>query len=97
MAKQSLEIDRTLVCSTSHLSPDDAQSLFNEETDLVVYSLDEYGYMILARPIDGYTGEARKHSDNLEKLLAFARKHRCDWLRLDRDANEIDGLQVFDW
>lgn len=95
MGKQSLEIDRVLVCSTSHITAEDNQSLFDEETGLVVYEMGEYGWLILARPIDA--SEPRKHSDTLEKLLAFTRKHRCDWLRLDRDANEIEGLETFEW
>lgn len=90
-----LEIDRTLVCSTSHLSEEDNQSLFDEETNLIVYSLDEYGYMILARPVE--SDEPREHSDNLESLLEFARKNDCDWLRLDRDAEQIEGLPTFEW
>ena len=94
MGKQSLEIDRTLIVSVSHLTAEDRQSLFDEATGLVVYSMGEYGYMILARPLDA--DETREHSDNLEKLLAFARKNRCDWLRFDVDANEIDGFEVFE-
>ena len=96
MPKQSLEIDRTLIVSISHLTADDRQDLFDESTDLVVYAMGEYGYMVLARPVDEYASEERKHSNNLEKLLEFARKNDCDWLRFDVDANEIDGCEIFE-
>lgn len=92
----ALEIDRTLVCSTSHLTQEDSQALFNESTDLVVYIMDEYGWMILARPLEKEQGE-QNHSDNLEKLLEFARKNDCDWIRFDCDADEIEGMDTFEW
>lgn len=91
---RKLEIDRVLVCSTCHLTEEDSQNLFDEETGLVVYTMDEYGWLILVRPIADLP---RKHSDNLQKLLEFARKQKCDWIRFDRDAEEIEGLEVFSW
>lgn len=87
-----LEIDRTLVCSTSHLSGDDNTDLFEETTNLVVYEMGEYGWMIWTR-----STEERKHSANLESLLEFARKHDCEWIRFDRDADIIEGLKTFEW
>ncbi len=87
-----LEIDRTLVCSTSHLSMEDVQALFDETTHLVVYEMGQYGYMIWTSSI-----EEKIHSDNLESLLKLARKHNCEWIRFDRDADVIEGLRTFEW
>jgi len=88
-----LEIDRVLVCSTSHLTQEDSQNLFDEATDLVVYTMGEYGWMILACPLEN----EQNHSANLEKLLEFARKKKCDWIRFDRDAEELEGFETFSW
>lgn len=90
-----LEIDRTLVCSTAHLTEEDCQDFFHETTDLVVYEMGEYGWMVMARPIDRELTDER-HSDNLERLLAFAREHECDWIRFDCDADTIEGFPVFE-
>lgn len=92
---RQLEIDRVLICTTAHLADSDVQQLFEEETGLVVYEMGEYGYMILARELDA--DEQRQHSDNLEKLFVFAREQGCDWIRFDRDADEIEGFTVYDW
>lgn len=89
-----LQIDRMLVCSTTHLKPEDDEMLFNEQTSLVVYAMEEYGYLILAKPMHD---RPRNYSDNLFRLLEFARKQDCDWLRLDPDASAIDGLPVYQW
>ena len=90
-----LEIEKTLVCSTGHLSDSDNQALFDQATTLVVYEMAEYGYMVLARLFDA--GEERCHSDSLEKLLEFARTQGCDWIRFDRDADHIEGFTIYDW
>lgn len=91
------EIDRMLVCSTAHITPEDNQALFDETTDLVVYEMGEYGWLIMARPIDNMASDTLTHSDTLENLLAYARKLECDWLRLDCDADTIEGLPRFEW
>lgn len=95
-----LEIDRTLVCTTAHLTEEDNQALFYETTGLVVYEMGEYGWMVLARPVNPDASPDsvdRQHSDNLERLLQFARDRDCEWVRFDRDASEIEGLQTFNW
>jgi len=94
MRKQSLEIDRILIVSLLHLTLEDRQALINEETDLIVYEMGEYGWMILARNVDLVA--PYEHSDNLEKLLEFARENDCDWIRFDTDANEIAGFETFE-
>lgn len=94
-----LEIDRTLVCTTSHITAEDNQQLFDEETNLVVYSMDEYGYMIWTggNTFQLYMQEAKNISDSFRILLTFAKQQKCEWLRLDRDAEEIEGLETFEW
>lgn len=40
---------------------------------------------------------ARGYSKEFIGVLAYARKHRCTWIKLDCDAPVVPGLPVFDW
>lgn len=87
-----LEIDRMLTCCTSHVTVQDTKHL-DDPSDMLVSYPYEYGWIVFA-------GDNEMH-ENLSKeanaLLALARKHGCEWLRLDQAGDTIEGFEVFEW
>jgi hypothetical protein len=89
----NLEIDRMLTVSTGHVNAQDTEVLDNPKYALVSHKY-EYGWLVWAGDGMKYYPALSAFANN---LLEIARKNDCEWLRLDRDGDEIDGLQVFDW
>jgi len=78
-----------LDCSTAHLSP--AARAYVDRTD-VVASPTPYGWFVWAseEPGDGVPSD-------LMAIMAHARSLGAEYVNFDCDADEIDGLQTFDW
>lgn len=98
----SLEIHKTLVLSTAHMTEADSQLLpYADEYGLVVYEMDEYGWMVYVN--DEYLQAASPpealsdFSDGFMKAIKLAQDNECEWLRFDRDANTVDGLPEYEW
>ena len=98
----TLEIHRTLVLCTSHITEDDG-SLLDAEDDpsLVSYDLgDSYGWLVYigdpehasykALTINGY-------SDAFVDAVRLARTNQCAYIRFDPDGPEVAELPTFDW
>ncbi len=86
------EIRKILVRSTAHLTPATLASL-NAGTDQSPYSVDpvSYGFLLYAhdeRP-DGAP-------DDVWAICVKARELGCDYVKLDCDAETLDGLEAFD-
>jgi hypothetical protein len=101
----SLEIHKTLVLSTAHMTEADSNLLpYADECGLVVYELDEYGWMIYVN--DEYLrnestplslSELSDFSDGFKQAIKLAQDNDCEWLRFDRDANTVDELPEYEW
>lgn len=86
------ETDKLLALSTAHVSYATMQLIEREVAGAVAYP-NEYGAFI-------YTPEGlaeREVPEDLKVVLHFARQHNITWLKLDRDAPEIEDLPVFNW
>jgi hypothetical protein len=94
--ERKLEIQRHLVACTSHVTKDDTICL-SEEEGLVAHEYEE-GYFVHV-PDAACDDELRGigYSPAFLGLLKLARENACDYLTLDRDGPEIDGLERFDW
>lgn len=89
-------VRKFLDASISHISPacsswlsDQAQA--GEYASFTVADT-TYGYLFYAsddHPISEF--------EELEYLRLKAREHDCDYVLLDRDAEEIEGLPTFEW
>lgn len=92
----SVEILRTLVLGTGHLSPGTAARLHAGDTDEWAPQISwDYGW-------DWYVPTDDEYSTSLfppEILAAFAlaRQHDCSWVRYDQDGPTIDGLPFHEW
>jgi len=106
---KGLEIQRTLVVSTMHLPmahrrwldgqtrPTLAAPHYRPTPTLIVDAIGDYGWRICleATGVEQYLGK-HEHDDALAVLLRFGQHHSCQWLALDRDGEEVDGLPTFE-
>lgn len=101
---KSLEINRELVLSTSHvqeatmdwlresdgrITPDGYEDFDRPAGDSV-----EYGALVFCMYDDDET--AAMPAD-LGPLVRLARDNDCKWLRLDCDGPVVDGLPAWEW
>lgn len=89
VAEDELEIRKVLVLSTRHLSRQTCQSY----GDWPVISSHDHG-------LYAYVGdEPELYSDapeDLQRVLAFAKKHGCTEVKFDCDGNQVTALPVYD-
>jgi hypothetical protein len=93
----NLEIDKMLTLSTSHLTEKTVTwYLETNNSELVVFPKKDYGYFIFIG--SDYVEELYKDIPNdLVEVIKFALKKDCAWLCLDRDAEQIEELDVYPW
>ena len=106
-----LEIYRTLVLSTGHVSAETARILNNDkprkdglgkcQIDGHVADWGEYGWVVYCGgntvpQVDNDT-ELMLLPEDLHRCLMFARDHDCQFVRFDCDGPLVDGLPEFDW
>lgn len=66
---------------------------FDEETEGFSINSTPYGWFI-----SGASSEFTKDwPEDFQKLVAYAEANDCGFINLDRDANEIDQLETFEW
>ena len=89
-----LEIVKTLVVSTLHITKEDSEVLSESHSNEIVAHSYEEGWWV-------WTGEANEHFALLSvfanNVIAVARENDCQWVRFDADGPEIEGLEKFEW
>jgi len=88
-------IHQYLDASTAHLPPDLLEGIDTVE-NLIVRKF-QYGWWLwvpddVAEQLADYEGIP----DAIVALWRFARAHECDWVLLDADGPEVDGLPTYD-
>jgi len=99
-----MEIERSLVVSTAHITKADnikleIESSTNSAPSLVVYRY-EFGFLIYTgSPIDELIDKDvhERYSHALSNLLRLAKRENCQYLKLDCDAQIYPDLEVFNW
>jgi len=106
-----LEIEKSLVASTSHVLLSDMDLLTLDGTYPYTVHITEYGATIyivkdMVIPVeqsvefitDGtYEEQLVAFSRDFRRILRLAQQNDCTWLRLDRDGSLIEGLAVHNW
>lgn len=106
----SLEIDRTLVLSTAHVSRATADILNGDapERDGLKPAIDGHvadwgcwGWVVytggeVVPDIDEDSVLCLMPAD-MFRVLLFARDHNCQFVRFDCDADTVSGLPTWDW
>lgn len=98
--QSGLRIRHYLVISNSHIRPATADLLDQwahllPEHRPVGVAETGYGWFVLTDPLD--ESDLEMIPDELAAAISFARGQGCRYLLLDRDGDEIDGLDLFDW
>lgn len=96
---KNLEISKVLTVSTSHITEEVAKQLDREsktnEYALSVYNKDDYGWWICVpedcKSVCGHIPSC------LRKLIELATTNDCNWLCIDCDGPEVDGLETYSW
>lgn len=88
----STHIRKFLDISTGHLTLKTREAL---EAGLsnVSYADHGYGWWIYATEDEDVR---QLFPDDIAEICRFARKHDCDWINLDCDAEQIEGLPYYE-
>src|SRR5690606_27474651 len=88
------EVVRTLIATTGHVTREEAKVL-----DEAGYSRGEYGWLLYVSGIEDLPviPEIESPSEGLAGAIARARELGCRYLLLDRDADALEGVPVYDW
>lgn len=93
-------IRKFLDISTAHLSPE-ARKLLEADGGDVNLSLDPHGGPSGLYGWWLWAGSDRNDMEgvpaDLIAIMDYAVAHDCDWICFDCDAEEIDGLPLFEW
>ena len=94
-----LEIEKTLVLSTCHISPHHNLDLQEGVYSNLIVRVYSYGFLIHVQDDRGLLKKELKPSIPVElfNLILLARRAGCSWLKLDCDGPKVQGLPKFDW
>jgi len=101
--QEELEIEQTLVLSTSHITEEDSRLLNPDVGFLAVIEHDQgYGWFVRVPDADGFEElpnqlEAAGFSTCLSHLLSVAQSHNCAWIQLDADGPCYASLPQYHW
>lgn len=87
-----LEGHYMLALSTAHIRPETSDTMAAGMAG-VAYEKGDYGFFV---PVPSPADEVRRCED-LAACFAFARARGFSWLMFDCDAEQVDGLPVYDW
>lgn len=93
----TLEIDRTLVLSTGHVTEAtgkllDAEAQGGEELSWSPQIRWEYGWIFYADADPGLG-----YPEEFAAIFAFAKLHDCKWIRFDCDGPQVEELPFQEW
>lgn len=90
----SMEVEKIMTLSTSHIKDETANYLADESRgELVVYKKDQFGWFIFIGSDEPFNNVPFE----LLKVIEFAREHGCAWLCLDRDGQLNKDLPIHQW
>lgn len=96
--KCNLDITRCLTIATSHITEETDAKLCEPNwcgtMGLSVYDKEDYGYWIWC---DIDTETIARLPEDLRACIKLAKENNCDWLCLDCDGCEVDGLPTYVW
>lgn len=98
-SKLKIELCQMATLSTCHITETDALLLQEDCTALIprvtVYELGEYGWLVWVEQDEDAMPAG--YSEEFLKLFKLAKEFNAAYIRLDRDADQIEGLAKFDW
>lgn len=98
-----IEIEKTLVVSTGHITEEDMEKLDGEADDdsheSLLARVYEEGIIVFVGTEEDMAkrAEDRGFGEGLQKVLVLARNKGCHYLRLDCDGPILEGYKTYDW
>ena len=93
-----LEIEKSLVISTAHITDHDIDRLTEKQNAVVTHPY-EYGWYVWTGGLETeeVCWEAKQHgfSEAFTGLLRLASENECSFVKIDRDGPVIDELENF--
>ena len=87
-----MEIEKMITLSTAHLSEQTRQLLNDDETELVIYPKNGYGWFIY---LDKLIQQPNKLPKDLQDCIELAQQMNCTILCFDRDADTTSCLKQY--
>ena len=96
------DIAKIITVSSAHITEDTAQMLDNEpntdKLNISVYNKADYGWFIyIPEYLKERVGQGTDLPEDLQRCLKTAIDNNCEWLCIDCDGPEIDGLEKYSW
>lgn len=92
-----MDICKMLTISLYHIAAKTFKSLEDGHVYVTSYPIEDGGmlYGFFVRADSKWPDESIP--EDLEACMEFALQHDCTWLRLDLDAERVDGLPIYKW
>lgn len=91
------EFHKIAVVSTAHLTNAEARALENGLRPQATVATFEEGWFVSCHSARQPGYEADPHWPALEAVRAWAVEQECEYVMLDRDAEQAQGLPVYQW
>lgn len=99
-----MEIRKTLVCSTAHVSRNVMMILDNDysqkKIEYIIHSRVEYGWIVRYWPpkrSENRTDAWKTMPSCMKDVIERAESLRCSMVLFDRDADVMDGIRTYEW
>lgn len=100
--EQKHEISNMLTISTAHIKPETAKWLERQweifDSSIVIFSKGVYGWFVLTDyPEDELQEVYNTIPDDLVAIFKLSKELCCEWVCLDRDAETVPDLLIYEW
>ena len=93
-----LEIEKSLIVSTAHISKEDGKLLDAIDVGHLIVDKYSFGWRVLVGDDDlDITDISSKFSQGFIAAVIFTKTHGCEWLQLDSDGPEYECLGTYEW
>lgn len=90
-------IEPLMACSTAHITQATMTRITANEPHLVISYPNEHGAFLWVPEDPVHDDDDGSLPNDLRAIFALAREYDCCWVKLDRDAAEIDALPTYEW
>lgn len=91
-------IYKVLDLSTAHVSKATANRMDVEDVEITVYPIGEFGWLVSTGcHTDLAEDELARMPADLVRVLEYAARQDCVYVRFDRDGDTVDALPKWEW
>jgi hypothetical protein len=82
------------VISTHHLSQETGTVTLAKGFPWLQVAEYETGFYV---KVDKYEDHFHEYPEDLRQVMAWATAQKFDWIRIDAEGDDVDGLPIYDW